>query len=142
MEFSPLTKTQARILTFLGRYFLKNGQCPSAVEIASYMQFKSKNAAEYQLQCLERKGYVMKFPGTTRVTFTSNYEDVLITKKSGDSILPKTVVASTPKTVAVSKPKREVEMIELPQPDNCCCCESERPSLWKRFLNVLFGYKL
>lgn len=61
-----LTDRQRQILEFIQRYSDKAGMPPTRAEIASFMGFRSANAAEDHLKALARKGAISLTPGTSR----------------------------------------------------------------------------
>lgn len=61
-----LTDRQRQILEFIQRYCDKAGMPPTRAEIASFMGFRSANAAEDHLKALARKGAIALTPGTSR----------------------------------------------------------------------------
>jgi len=61
-----LTSRQQQILEFIQRYSDKAGMPPTRAEIASFMGFRSANAAEDHLKALARKGAISLTPGMSR----------------------------------------------------------------------------
>ncbi len=60
-----LTKRQAEVLTFLGRYFQTHRDYPTQREIADHFGI-SQNAAALHLVALSKKNYVVRLPGERR----------------------------------------------------------------------------
>ncbi len=60
-----LTKRQAEVLTFLGRYFQAHRDYPTQREIADHFGV-SQNAAALHLVALGKKNYVVRLPGERR----------------------------------------------------------------------------
>lgn len=61
-----LTDRQQQIYDFIIRYSDKTGMPPTRAEIATFMGFRSPNAAEDHLKALARKGAISLTPGTSR----------------------------------------------------------------------------
>lgn len=61
-----LTTRQRQVLEFIQRYSDKAGMPPTRAEIATFMGFRSANAAEDHLKALARKGAISLTPGTSR----------------------------------------------------------------------------
>lgn len=65
-DLEALTTRQQQIYDFIVRYSDKAGMPPTRAEIASFMGFRSANAAEDHLKALARKGVISLTPGTSR----------------------------------------------------------------------------
>jgi len=62
----PLTKSQGRVLGFVGAFVEKHGFPPTRAEIAKGLRFRSPNAAGEHLKLLAKKGAVTLVPGASR----------------------------------------------------------------------------
>ena len=61
-----LTKTQAKILSFLKAYTKAQGYPPTRQEICEHMGYKSVNSAQEALRAMAKKGAIKVSPETTR----------------------------------------------------------------------------
>lgn len=63
---TKLTKRQQEVLQLIEDQITSTGAPPTRAEIATFMGFKSPNAAEDHLRALARKGCIALLPGTSR----------------------------------------------------------------------------
>lgn len=61
-----LTKRQKQIFDFIISFLDSNGFPPTRLDISNYFGFKSKNAANDHLLCLQKKGFIELIPGVAR----------------------------------------------------------------------------
>jgi len=72
-----LTKRQSEILEAIKTNIKETGFPPTRAEIAQIFGFKSPNAAEDHVRALERKGYIIILPGSSRgIQIVGANEDV------------------------------------------------------------------
>ena len=60
----PLTHRQRELLAFIEDYIDQNGYPPSIREMASHMGIRSTNGVNDHLKALERKGFILRNPGS------------------------------------------------------------------------------
>ncbi|HSX19499.1 MAG TPA: transcriptional repressor LexA [Gammaproteobacteria bacterium] len=63
---TKLTKRQSEVMQLIEDHMASTGAPPTRAEIATFMGFKSPNAAEDHLRALARKGFIELVPGTSR----------------------------------------------------------------------------
>lgn len=63
---TKLTNRQSEVLKLIQEHMASTGAPPTRAEIATFMGFKSPNAAEDHLRALARKGCIELVPGTSR----------------------------------------------------------------------------
>lgn len=56
----PLTQRQQQILSYIDKYTEENGYTPTVREIAEHLQMKSPSSVHYQLNILEKAGYIKR----------------------------------------------------------------------------------
>lgn len=79
VNYNLLTPNQKKILSFIERYFSKNGFAPSYKEIASKFGLKSDGSVAQYLDVLEEKGYISRGEGSRQILLnTSNQPSVSI----------------------------------------------------------------
>lgn len=61
-----LTNRQRSILRFLRDYFARTGHSPSMQEIGAAIGLQGSSSVSYQLDALQRKGYLSRDPGRPR----------------------------------------------------------------------------
>ena len=62
----PISKRQARILDFIRDFTTHNPYPPTVREIAMGCNLSSPSVADYNLLCLEEKGYLTRVPAIAR----------------------------------------------------------------------------
>lgn len=78
VELARLTLTQSAVLHFIRNFQQRQGSMPTRGEISAHFSWKSDNAAECHLKCLESKGFVVLAAGRSRnLRFTDKAWDVL-----------------------------------------------------------------
>ena len=75
-----LTATQERVFNFLKDYLGERGFPPTLREIASHFGLKGPKAPQKTLTILERKGYIRKTPGGSRMIEILNSPPVPLTQ--------------------------------------------------------------
>ncbi len=72
VNYNLLTPNQKKILSFIERYFSKNGFAPSYREIASKFGLKSDGSVAQYLDVLEEKRYISRGEGSRQIFLNSN----------------------------------------------------------------------
>jgi len=75
-----LTATQERVFNFLKDYLGKRGFPPTLREIASHFGLKGPKAPQKTLTILEKKGYIRRTPGGSRMIEILSYPPVPLTQ--------------------------------------------------------------
>jgi repressor LexA len=71
-----LSSRQQRILEFIGRFYKDRRYPPTVREIVSSCGISSTSVADYNLNILEREGYIRRHPGISRGIELSAQDDL------------------------------------------------------------------
>lgn len=66
MAARPLSKRQADVLAYIRDFTARNSYPPTIREITGGCNLSSTSVADYNLLCLEERGYLNRIPGTAR----------------------------------------------------------------------------
>lgn len=62
----PITKKQKKLMDYLIRYVMKNGEAPTQKEMSEHMRFGHQNQAQQMLWSLEKRGLINRIHGQPR----------------------------------------------------------------------------